>query len=150
MADGRGLDQRHLRQRHEARAAAAAHARRRDPDREHRPQVRRMTLGRTAALTDTGRKRRHNEDVYVVDPPIFAIADGMGGAKAGEVAAALAADALRGEGGSGEDTLVTLIQEANRRVYERAAEDAAKSGMGTTMTVALLEDGRVRIGHVGD
>jgi PPM family protein phosphatase len=109
-----------------------------------------VSLGRTVALTDTGRKRRHNEDVYVVDPPIFAIADGMGGAKAGEVAAALAADALRGEGGSGEDTLVTLIQEANRRVYERAAEDAAKSGMGTTMTVALLEDSRVRIGHVGD
>jgi PPM family protein phosphatase len=109
-----------------------------------------VSLGRTVALTDTGRKRRHNEDVYVVDPPIFAIADGMGGAKAGEVAAALAADALRGEGGSGEDTLVMLVQEANRRVYERAAEDAAKSGMGTTMTVALLEDGRVRIGHVGD
>jgi protein phosphatase len=109
-----------------------------------------MSLGRTVALTDTGRKRRHNEDVYVVDPPIFAIADGMGGAAAGEVAAAVAADALRGEGGSGEDTLVTLIQEANRRVYERAAEDTAKSGMGTTMTVALLEDSRVRIGHVGD
>jgi PPM family protein phosphatase len=109
-----------------------------------------VSLGRTVALTDTGRKRRHNEDVYVVDPPIFAIADGMGGAKAGEVAASLAADALRGEGGSGEKALVTLIQEANRRVYERAAEDAAKSGMGTTMTVALLEDGRVRIGHVGD
>jgi PPM family protein phosphatase len=109
-----------------------------------------VSLGRTVALTDTGRKRRHNEDVYVVDPPIFAIADGMGGAKAGEVAASLAADALRGEGGSGEDTLVMLVQEANRRVYERAAEDAAKSGMGTTMTVALLEDGRVRIGHVGD
>src|SRR5438128_894223 len=111
-----------------------------------------MTLGRTVALTDTGRKRRHNEDVYVADPPIFAIADGMGGANAGEVAAALAADALRetGDGGSGEQAVVTLIQEANRRVYEQASEDAAKSGMGTTMTVALLEDGRVRIGHVGD
>ena len=109
-----------------------------------------MTLGRTVALTDTGRKRRHNEDVYVVDPPIFAIADGMGGAKAGEVAAALAADALRGEAGSGEEAVVGLIQEANRRVYQHAAEDTAKSGMGTTMTVALLEDGQVRIGHVGD
>ena len=110
-----------------------------------------MTLGRTAALTDTGRKRRHNEDVYVVDPPIFAIADGMGGAKAGEVAAALAADALRETAeGSGEDAVVGLIQEANRRVYQRATEDAAASGMGTTMTVALLDDGQVRIGHVGD
>ena len=111
-----------------------------------------MSLGRTVALTDTGRKRRHNEDVYVVDPPIFAIADGMGGANAGEVAAALAADALRetADGGSGEKAVVTLIQEANRRVYQQATEDTAKSGMGTTMTVALLDDGRVRIGHVGD
>src|SRR5213595_3130184 len=102
MADGRGLDQWHVRERHEARAAPPAHARGRDPDREHRPEVRRVSgsasLGRTAALTDTGRKRRHNEDVYVVEPPIFAIADGMGGANAGEVAAALAADALRETG----------------------------------------------------
>src|SRR5437870_2726614 len=111
-----------------------------------------MSLGRIVAMTDTGRKRRHKEDVYVVGPPIFAIADGMGGANAGEVAAALAADALRetGDGGSGEEAVVTLIQEANRRVYQRATEDVAKSGMGTTMTVALLDDGRVRIGHVGD
>jgi protein phosphatase len=103
-------------------------------------------------MTDTGRKRRRNEDVFVADPPIFAIADGMGGAKAGEVAAALAAEALRdtGDGGSGEEAVVTLIQEANRRVYQRANEDAAASGMGTTMTVALLDDGHVRIGHVGD
>ena len=111
-----------------------------------------MSLGRTVALTDTGRKRRHNEDVYVVDPPIFAIADGMGGANAGEVAAALAADALRetADGGSGEDAVVTLIQEANRRVYQRSSEDAAASGMGTTMTVALVEGDTVAFGHVGD
>src|SRR2546423_5161800 len=149
MAQRRGSYERHLRERRQARTASQAGPRRRDPDRRHRPEVRSMTLGRTVALTDTGRKRRHNEDVYVADPPIFAIADGMGGANAGEVAAALAADALRGEGGSGEEALVTLIQEANRRVYERAADDAAKSGMGTTMTVALVEDGRGRIGHVG-
>src|ERR671933_1139790 len=150
MAERRGIDERHLRERRPARAAPQAGSRRPDPDRCHGSEVRRVSLGRTVALSDTGRKRRHNEDVYVVDPPIFAIADGMGGAKAGEVAAALAADVLRGEGGSGEEALVTLIQEANRRVYERASEDAAKSGMGTTMTVALLEDSHVRIGHVGD
>jgi protein phosphatase len=111
-----------------------------------------MTLGRTAGRTDTGRKRRRNEDVFVLEPPLFAIADGMGGANAGEVAAGLAAAALREteDGGSGEQAVVTLIQEANRRVYQRATEDAAASGMGTTMTVALLEDGQVRIGHVGD
>ena len=112
-----------------------------------------MSLGRTAGLTDTGRKRRHNEDSFVLSPPVFAIADGMGGANAGEVASELAVEALReapGGDGDGEGRVVSLIQEANRRVYERATEDAAASGMGTTMTVALLEDDAVRIGHVGD
>src|SRR5207237_4133006 len=109
MAQGRGVDERHLRERRPARAAPQALARRPHPHRRHRPEVRAMSLGRTVALTDTGRKRRHNEDVYVVDPPIFAIADGMGGANAGEVAAALAADALRetADGGSGEKAVVT-------------------------------------------
>src|ERR671935_212195 len=151
MADGRGVDQRHLRERRPAGAAAQAGPRRCRPHRLDRLEVR-MTLGRTAGRTDTGRKRRRNEDVFVLEPPLFAIADGMGGANAGEVAAGLAAAALREteDGGSGEQAVVTLIQEANRRVYQRATEDAAASGMGTTMTVALLEDGRVRIGHVGD
>jgi serine/threonine protein phosphatase PrpC len=112
-----------------------------------------MSLGRTAAVSDTGRKRRHNEDTYVLEPPVFAVVDGMGGAKAGEVASELAAEALREEsreGGSGEDAVESLIQEANRRVYQRATEDASTSGMGTTLTVALVEDDRVRFGHVGD
>jgi protein phosphatase len=112
-----------------------------------------MNVGRTAALSDTGRKRRHNEDSYVLHPPIFAVVDGMGGANAGEVASGLAAEALREgaeNGGSGERALVALVQEANRRVYKRATEDSAASGMGTTTTVALVEEGRVRFGHVGD
>jgi PPM family protein phosphatase len=112
-----------------------------------------MSLGRTAGLTDTGRKRRHNEDSFVLSPPVFAIADGMGGANAGEVASGLAVEALReapSGDGDGEGRVVSLIQEANRRVYERALEDAAASGMGTTMTLALLEEDTVRIGHVGD
>jgi protein phosphatase len=77
----------------------------------------------------------------------------MGGAQAGEVASGLAAAALtEGSGnGGGERRVVELIQEANRRVHQRASTDAATSGMGTTMTVALVEaDGRVHIGHVGD
>ncbi len=111
-----------------------------------------MSLGRTASLTDTGRKRRHNEDAYVSEPPLFAVADGMGGAQAGELASSLAAAALREDsaGGSGEERVDALIKEANRRVYQRQSEDAAASGMGTTMTVALVEDGIVAIGHVGD
>jgi PPM family protein phosphatase len=103
--------------------------------------------------TDTGRKRRRNEDDYVVEPPLFAVADGMGGAQAGELASSLAAGAVRedeGEVGSGERHVAELIQEANRRVYQRSSEDAAVSGMGTTMTVALVEDGTVAFGHVGD
>ena len=104
--------------------------------------------------TDPGRKRRLNEDAYVVEPPLFAVADGIGGAQAGEVASGLTVAALRegeGEGqGAGEQHLTDLIQEANRRVYERANEDATAAGMGTTVTVALVEDGVVSIGHVGD
>jgi PPM family protein phosphatase len=110
---------------------------------------------RTAHLTHPGRKRRHNEDSYIHEPPLFAIADGMGGAKAGEVASGLAVEALEDRpdvGGDGEAYVVDLIQEANRRVYERANEDAEASGMGTTMTVALVDDenSRVIFGHVGD
>ena len=112
-----------------------------------------MKIGDYAGLTDTGRKRRRNEDAYVVAPPLFGVADGMGGAQAGELASGLAAAAMReaDANGSGEQRISDLIQEANRRVHDRASTDAAASGMGTTMTVALVEsDGRVVFGHVGD
>jgi serine/threonine protein phosphatase PrpC len=107
-----------------------------------------------AAHTDPGRKRRRNEDNYVCAPPLFAVTDGMGGAQAGELASALAAEALR-EGaarGFGDARAEELVQEANRRVFERASSDASASGMGTTATVALVDErsGRVIFGHVGD
>jgi protein phosphatase len=112
-----------------------------------------MRIGQVAAKTDPGRKRRGNEDAFVCKPPLFAIADGMGGAQAGEVASALAVEPLnetRVDGG-GERRLAELIQEANRRVHDRATTDAATSGMGTTITVALVEpDGHIAFGHVGD
>ena len=102
------------------------------------------TLGHVGGITDPGRKRRRNEDAYVIEPPLFAVADGMGGAQAGEVASRLAAAALkeRGAGTGGEQRIVSLIQDANRRVYDRSNEDPNVSGMGTTMTVALVENGR--------
>jgi protein phosphatase len=112
-----------------------------------------VKLGAHASRTDPGRKRRHNEDSFVVQPPLFAIADGMGGAQAGEIASALAAGALSDSkaNGGGESRVIELIQEANRRVHERASTDPSTSGMGTTMTIALIEsDGSVTIGHVGD
>ena len=54
-----------------------------------------MSLGQRAAITDAGRKRRRNEDAYVLEPPLFAVADGMGGAQAGEIASRIAASVLR-------------------------------------------------------
>ena len=112
-----------------------------------------MKLGQTAAATDPGRKRRQNEDAFVLRPPLFAIADGMGGARAGEIASALAAGALNEANTAvgGEERVKQLVQEANRRVHERASNDPATSGMGTTMTVALVEPtGDITFGHVGD
>jgi PPM family protein phosphatase len=112
---------------------------------------------RSAGVTDTGRRRRRNEDAYVCEPPLFAIADGMGGAQAGEVASGLAAAVLEetrldAAGDAGEERIAELIREANRRVFQRSNEDAATSGMGTTMTVALVNDaeGTIVFGHVGD
>jgi protein phosphatase len=112
-----------------------------------------MRVSSSHAVTDPGRKRRRNEDAYVIVPPLFAVADGMGGAQAGEVASGLAAGALEesGANGGGERRVTELIQEANRRVHQRATTDAATAGMGTTITAALVEpDGRVVFGHVGD
>jgi PPM family protein phosphatase len=110
-----------------------------------------MKLVQHAAATDPGRRRRRNEDAYVVQPPLFAVADGVGGAQAGEIASRIAASVVRDAGAEiGADAVVALIQEANRRVYEAAVADDARAGMGTTMTAAMVEHGSVRIGHVGD
>src|ERR1041385_6025066 len=85
-----------------------------------------MKLGQTAAATDPGRRRRHNEDSYVCEPPLFAVADGIGGAQAGELASSLAAEAVldnsRDGHGDGRQRVDELIQEANRRVYRRQSE----------------------------
>jgi PPM family protein phosphatase len=111
-------------------------------------------VGRSAVVSDTGRRRRRNEDAFVCAPPLFAVADGMGGAQAGEVASGLAAAVLEEGAGDerGEERIASLIQEANRRVFQRSNEDATTSGMGTTMTVALVDSsgGTISFGHVGD
>jgi len=117
-----------------------------------------MRLRQSAGLTDPGRVRRRNEDAFVCTPPLFAVADGMGGAQAGEIASRLAAAAFRDYlAHAPEDVdldpearLRSIIQEANRRIYARAANDPKVSGMGTTVTAALLSGGHVAVGHVGD
>jgi PPM family protein phosphatase len=113
-----------------------------------------MKVTDSAGFTDPGRKRRRNEDSFVIEPPLFAVADGMGGAQAGEVASRLAAAAFRefheADELGPEERLVAIIQEANRRIYERAEGDAEVSGMGTTITAALVARDGLVIGHVGD
>src|SRR5687767_686771 len=111
-----------------------------------------MRLRETSGVTDAGRKRRRNEDAYVLQPPLFAVADGMGGAQAGEVASRLAIEALKEHDSAGEgvERVAALVQAANRRIWERAGKDASAQGMGTTMTLAFVEEAEVAIGHVGD
>jgi protein phosphatase len=106
-----------------------------------------------AARTDAGRQRLANEDAYFARSPAYAVADGMGGAQAGEVAAQIAAEAFESQidsGGSAEDRLSRIANEANRRIFELASTDASRSGMGTTLTGALVTDDEVSIVHVGD
>ena len=116
--------------------------------------MRTVKLGRIAVVTDTGRRRLGNEDAYVWRPPLFAIADGMGGAKAGEIAAGIAADTLEDADSRplDADDLASLISEANLRIWQRSLNDPSTAGMGTTFTVALVDEqaGAVVFGHVGD
>ncbi len=113
-----------------------------------------MKVTETAAASDAGRTRRRNEDAYAVEPPLFVVADGMGGARAGEVASRLAVAAFRefheADELEPEARLAAIVQEANRRIYERATADVNASGMGTTITAALVEGDQVAVGHVGD
>jgi protein phosphatase len=113
-----------------------------------------VKLVEVAGLTDPGRVRRRNEDAFVCAPPLFAVADGMGGAQAGEVASRLAAAAFHdyheADSLDPEARLRSIIQEANRRIYARASSDPHASGMGTTITAALVSGSRVAVGHVGD
>jgi PPM family protein phosphatase len=103
--------------------------------------------------TDTGRQRTANEDSYFARSPLFAVADGMGGAQAGEVASRMAAEAFepaeRGDEAA-ESFLREIVQEANREIHSLAQHDASRSGMGTTLTSALVDGDEVAIGHVGD
>jgi protein phosphatase len=112
-----------------------------------------LTITERAARTDVGRQRSANEDSFVESPPFFAVADGMGGAKAGEVASQIAVEAFDDAGGgaaSAESQLRDIAQSANRRIYELAQAEESRRGMGTTLTAALVGPDGVSLGHVGD
>jgi protein phosphatase len=106
-----------------------------------------------AGLTDVGRQREANEDNLVLASPVFAVADGMGGARAGEVASQIAAETFRDPrdpSRTPEQQLERVAQEANRRIYELALRDQSRRGMGTTLTATLVDGDAVSVGHVGD
>ncbi len=112
-----------------------------------------LRVAEHAHRTDTGRQRNANEDAYFARGPLFAVADGMGGAQAGEVASQLATESFepvqRGEE-SPEAYLRAIARTANARIHRLAQADSSRSGMGTTLTAALVEDDEVSFAHVGD
>src|ERR1700704_5370546 len=105
------------------------------------------------AATDTGLQRRANEDALLSRSPLFVVADGMGGAQAGEVASRIAVesfDAALEDNGRPEETLATRALAANARIYELARCDPDRAGMGTTLTAMYVGASEVAIAHVGD
>ncbi len=113
-----------------------------------------LRIAEEAVRSDTGRQRNANEDSYFTRAPLFVVADGMGGAQAGEVASKAAAESFAGElpAGPPERMLEETIEAANRTIHELARKDPGLAGMGTTTTAAIvdLETETVAIGHVGD
>ncbi len=107
----------------------------------------------TISLSDTGRQRRENEDCAWARAPVFVVADGMGGAQAGEVAARIAVEAFAQglpDDGTPEERLADRAREANRRIYELSRTEHEHAGMGTTLTAAYLDASELAIAHVGD
>jgi PPM family protein phosphatase len=103
--------------------------------------------------SDVGRQRTSNEDSLLLQPPFFVVADGMGGARAGEVASQIATEEFGNEPDDElppEGRLEAIARAANKRIYELAAADESRRGMGTTLTAAMVVGDEVSLGHVGD
>lgn len=111
---------------------------------------------RFGVVSDIGRQRETNEDGYLVREPVFAVADGMGGHSAGEVASAIALatikESLRAipQEEAIPDLLIKSIEKANAVVFEKSSIEAEQRGMGTTLTVAVSLKHNFYIGHIGD
>jgi len=112
-----------------------------------------LRIAEDSYRTDTGRQRTTNEDSYFARGPLYAVADGMGGAQAGEVASRIAAEAFEpAERGTeaAEAFLRSVVQSANAQIHSISQHDSSRSGMGTTLTAVLVEGDEIAIGHVGD
>jgi protein phosphatase len=142
--------------------AALADALRRKADMKTDPtDLRRPPLPRAALVSDQGRVRSQNQDACLVDPErrLFAVADGMGGHKAGDVAAWLAIrnlpdliDTAREKAGSGsvQAAVEQAVIQLSELVHAESLDDEDLEGMGTTLVLALVDDGTALIVHVGD
>jgi protein phosphatase len=107
----------------------------------------------SAAASDVGRVRRANEDSYLLRAPLFVVADGMGGAQAGEVASGIAVEAFKrplDEALAPEQRMEQVVLQANREIHEQSQSGEEFHGMGTTLTALLLGDDELTIAHVGD
>jgi serine/threonine protein phosphatase PrpC len=105
------------------------------------------------AATDTGRQRRANEDALLARAPLYVVADGMGGAQAGEVASRIAVESFQpglADGSHPERELAALARAANSRIFELSRSNAEQAGMGTTLTAVYVGEREVAIAHVGD
>jgi serine/threonine protein phosphatase PrpC len=112
-----------------------------------------LRASQTTWKTDTGRQRRDNEDSAFARAPLFVVADGMGGAQAGEVASQIAVEAFETalpEQGSPEERLADRAQDANRRIYEISRTEDERAGMGTTLTAVYVDESGLAVAHVGD
>ena len=97
-----------------------------------------VVIREAGACSDVGQLRQSNEDALLLADPVFAVADGMGGARAGEVASAMAVAALHGFNG-GEQELARTIEDVNLRIHTASRNDASLLGMGTTITAAMID-----------
>jgi PPM family protein phosphatase len=103
--------------------------------------------------TDTGRQRRANEDSLLVRSPLFVVADGMGGAQAGEVASRVAVDVFKGgieDPSDPQRSLAAHVRDANARINDLSHRSPEHAGMGTTITAAYVGEQEVSVAHVGD
>lgn len=102
--------------------------------------------------TDIGRSRTHNEDSLLAKPPLYVVADGMGGHAAGEVASRVGVDTLVAHAPLHADSkaLARAIRAANNAIIDAVQAGTGKQGMGTTMVAAIVEGTRIALAHVGD
>ena len=112
-----------------------------------------LRVAEVAAASDVGRVRKANEDSYYVRSPLFVVADGMGGANAGEVASKIAVDSFKdplNDSVAPEPRMAGVVRTANHQIHEKSNSSDEFKGMGTTITALLLGEDELTIAHVGD